>query len=119
MQTQSYETEGRAQANAFLTILNTAVMAQLSQMNVTMNAMQAQLKMLASTPTNQKRSKRKYYYWSCRSNYTHSIKTLSYNKPGHKDEAYHKKRLGGREKGCELWLGTTINKIEISNPTII
>ena len=51
--------EGLAQANAVLTRSNTVVMAQLAHMNVTMNAMQAQLKTLAMDPTNQARSKRK------------------------------------------------------------
>ena len=61
MQTQRYEMEGLAQANVVLTRSNLAVMAQLAQMNVTMNAMQSQLKTLAYSQTNQKRSKRKRY----------------------------------------------------------
>ena len=46
MQTQSYELEGLAQSNTFLTSSNSAVMAQLAQMSVTMNSMQAQMKTL-------------------------------------------------------------------------
>ena len=61
---QSHELEGLAQSNAVLTISNTKVMAQLAQMIVTMNAMQAQLKTLATAPTNQARSRKKYYCWS-------------------------------------------------------
>ena len=41
MRTQGYNLEGLAQANAVLTSSNSAVMAQLAQMTVTMNAMQA------------------------------------------------------------------------------
>ena len=61
MQTQSYDLEALAQANAVLTSSNSSVTAQLAQMNVTMNAMQSQLKTLAYSQTNQKRSKRKRY----------------------------------------------------------
>ena len=46
MQTQGYNLEGLAQANAVLTIPNSAVMAQLAHMTVTMNTMLAQLKTL-------------------------------------------------------------------------
>ena len=60
MQTHSYELEELAQANAVLTSSKTAVMAQLSHMAVTMNIMQAQLKTLTYSPTNQTRSKKKY-----------------------------------------------------------
>ena len=60
MQTQIYEPEVLTQANAVLIISNTVVMTQLAHMNVTMNAMQAQLKTLMSAPTNQTRSKRVY-----------------------------------------------------------
>ena len=118
MQTQSHELEGLAQAIVVLTRSNTVVMAQLEHMIVTMNAMQAQLKTLATAPTNQTRSKRKYYCWSFSINYTHGIKTCSSNKPGHQDQAYYKKRLGRSEKGCKWRLGTEMNKIEISNPKI-
>ena len=61
MQTQSYEPEGMAQDNAALTSSNTAVMAQLTHMTVTMNAMQAQPKTLEYAPKNQTRSRRNYY----------------------------------------------------------
>ena len=74
MQTQSYELEVLAQANAVLISSNTVVMKQFAQMTVTINSMQAQLKTLTSTPTNQTRSKRKYYCWSCGRNYTHGSK---------------------------------------------
>ena len=47
MQTQSYELEGLAQSNAVLTSSNSAVMVQLAQLTVAMNAMQAQMKTLA------------------------------------------------------------------------
>ena len=57
---QSYELEVLEQGNAVLTSLNAAVMAQLAQMNVTMNAMLPQLKTLTSAPA-KKLSKRKYY----------------------------------------------------------
>ena len=68
IQTQSYELEVLAQANAVLTSLNSEVMEQLAQMNVTINAMQAQLKTLSSAQTNQARPKRKHYCWSFRGN---------------------------------------------------
>ena len=61
MQTQGYELEGMTQANAVLTRSNSAVISQLVHMNVTMNAMQAHLKILASAKTNQPRQKRKFY----------------------------------------------------------
>ena len=41
---QRYKLEGLAQDNIFLTSLNTWLMEELSQMTVTMNAMQAQVK---------------------------------------------------------------------------
>ena len=56
---QSYELEGLAQANAVLTISNSAEMAQLAQMTVAMNSMQVQLNTLASDKTNQTSPKRK------------------------------------------------------------
>ena len=65
-----------AQANAVLTISNSAVMAQLAYMTVTMNAMQAQLKTLVYSQTNQARPKREHYCWSCGSNYTHGEKLV-------------------------------------------
>ena len=93
-------------------------MAQLSHMTVTLNAMQAQLKTLASAPTNQKKSNIKYYYFSFGSNYIHGRKTWSANKAGYQEESYYKKILGGSEEGCKWRLGAIINKIEISNPKI-
>ena len=64
MQTQGYELEGLAQANAVLTSPNSTVMSHLTQMNVTMNAKQAQIKTLASEQTNQSMPKRKHCCWS-------------------------------------------------------
>ena len=61
MQTQRYKLEGLAQANAVLTILNSAVITQLAQMTVTMNTVKAQIKTLASAQTNQTRPKMKHY----------------------------------------------------------
>ena len=75
MQIQVYKLEGLAQANVFLTSSNSEAMAQLSQMNVTMNAIQVQLKTLASAQTNQASPKKKHYYWICGSNYNHGSKT--------------------------------------------
>ena len=72
--------EELAQANSVFTRYNTAVMAQLAQMTATMNDMKVQLKKLVVAPTNQTRSKRKYYYWICGSNYTHGSKTFSSKK---------------------------------------
>ena len=86
MQTQSYDLEGMAQGNAVLNRFNSAVMVQLAQMNVTMNATKAQINILSSAPTNETRSKRKYYCWSCGSNYTHGSKTCSAKKAGHQEE---------------------------------
>ena len=101
VQSQSCEVEGLTQANAVLTRSNSAVMAQLSQMTVTMNDIQAKLKTLASAQTNQARSKRKHYCWICGGNFTHGSKTCSSNKARHLDEAYYKKRMGGSEKVYE------------------
>ena len=75
MQTQCYDLEGMAQANAVLTRSNSAVMAQLAQMTVTINSIQLQLKTLASAQTNQARTKRKHYCCICGSNYTPGSKT--------------------------------------------
>ena len=101
MQTHSYDLEGLAQANSFLTISNTALMMQLAHMNVTMNAMQEQLKKLASATTNQKMSKRKYYCCIFGSNYAHGSKNCSAKKSGNQEEACYNKRLGGSKKGRE------------------
>ena len=104
--------EGIAQSNAVLNISNSAVMAQLVQMTAKMNAMQAQLKTLASAQTNQARPKRKHYWWSCVRNYTHGSKIFTSKKAGHQGESYYNKSMAGSEKGCE-W-----RKIEISNTKI-
>ena len=93
-------------------------MAQLAQMTVVVNAMQAQLKTRASSPKNQTRSKRNYYCCICGSTYTHGSKTWSSKKPWHQEEAYHKKLLSVRKKGCKWRLGEIINKIKIRNPKI-
>ena len=93
-------------------------MEQLEHMTVTMDAMQDQLKTVASAQTNQARPKRKFYCWSCGSNLTHGRKTCSAKKSGHQEEAYHNKIMGGSEKGCERRLGAIDNKIKISNPKI-
>ena len=77
MQTQSYDMEILAQANEVLTSLNTAVMPQLALMNVTMNAIQAQLNTLTLAPMNQSSSNRNYYFCSYMSNFTHWSTTLS------------------------------------------
>ena len=76
-------------------------MEQLERMTVTINAMQVQLKTLTSTQNNQARPKKKHYFWSCGSNYTHGRKTFSAKKAGHQEEVYNKKRMGGTENGCE------------------
>ena len=75
MKTQIYELEGLAQANAVRTSSNSAVMAQLAHMTMAMNAMQAQLKTLASAQTNHTSSKIKHYCCSCGSKCNH------WNKP--------------------------------------
>ena len=64
MQTHIYYLEVMAQANAVLTSSNSAVMSQLSQITVAMNAMQEKLKTLASAQTKQTRPKRNHYFWS-------------------------------------------------------
>ena len=119
MQTQGYELEGLAQANAVLTSSKYAVMAQFTHMTVTMNAMQSQKQILASAQTNQARPKIKFYCWSCRINLTDGIKPCSEKKAGHHNEVYYKKRVGGSEKECEWRLGAIFNQFEISNPKII
>ena len=91
-------------------------MSKLSQMTVTMNDMQEQLKALSSVTKNPTRTKIKLYCQSYRSNFTHGSKTCSAKKTRHKEEAYYKKRMGIRETGCELWLWEIIIKIRISNP---
>ena len=71
IQTQSYDMDGMAQSNAVFPRFNSAVMAQLVQMSVTMNSTKVQLRILSPDTTNKTRSKRKYYCWSCGSNYNH------------------------------------------------
>ena len=83
MRTQGYELEGLAQSNAVLTSSNSAVMEHLEHMEVTMNAMKAQLKTISSEQTNQLRPKRKFYCWICGRNFTHESKTSSEKKLGH------------------------------------
>ena len=83
-----------------------------------MNAMQVQLKTIASAQTNQSSPKRKHYCWCSGSNYTNRSKTCSSNKAGHQEEAYYKKSMGGSVKGVEWWLGAIVNKIEIVNHKI-
>ena len=119
IQNHSYELEGLAQSNAVLASSNPVVMAQLEQMTVAMNAIQAQLKTLSSATTNPTSTKRKFYCWSCGINYTRGSKTCSAKKSGHKEDSYYNKQLYGSENGCEFQLGAIINKIEISNPKII
>ena len=100
MQTQGCEPEVLAQSNTVLTSSNYAVMAQLAQLTVIMNAMQAQLKTLASAETNQVRPKIKFYCCSCGINFTRGSKTCASKKAVHQEEAYYKKRMGVSEKGC-------------------
>ena len=59
--TQGYKLEELAQSNAVLTISNSVAMAQLAHMTLIMNAMQAQLKTLASAQTNQAMPRIKFY----------------------------------------------------------
>ena len=87
METHNYDLEELSQANAILTRSNLAVMAQLSQITVTMNNMQAQLTILSSASTNQTRTKRNYSCWSWGENYNHGSKTCLANKSDHKEEA--------------------------------
>ena len=116
--TQDYDREGLAQANAVFTISKSGVMAQLAHMTVTMNAMQAQLKTLASAKTNQSRSKGNFYCWGCERNLTHGRKTCSSKKAVHQEEAYYNKSMGSSEKECEWRLWAIFNKIKISKPKI-
>ena len=118
IQTKIYELEGLAQSNAFLTSYNLALMVQLSQTNVTMNTTQAQLKTLLATSKNITRTKRKFFCWSCISNFNHGSKICSTKKTGHTEEAFYKKRLGVGEKECKLWLGAITNKNKISSPKL-
>ena len=76
-------------------------MEKLAKMTVTTNAIQAQLKTLASSKNNQVRRKGKFYCWSCGRNFNHGSKTFSAKKEGNQEEAYYKKMMGGSENGCE------------------
>ena len=62
-------------------------MAQLAQMNVTMNAMQAQLNILSLAPINQTSTKRNNFWSIFGNNYTHGSKNWSAKKSYHKEEA--------------------------------
>ena len=75
IRTRGYELEELAQDNAVLTTSNSSVMAQLEHMTVTMNAMQEELKTIASAQTNQARPEINFYCWICASNFTHGSKT--------------------------------------------
>ena len=61
MQTQRYDLEGMAQANTVLTSSNSALMAQLVQITLTINAIHAQLKKITSEKTNQASTRIKHY----------------------------------------------------------
>ena len=100
-QTQSDKMEVLVQVNEVLTISNSVSMAQLAQINVTMNAMKAQLKTLALMKTNPTRTKRKFYCWSYEINYNHWNKTYSSKKAFRKEDAYCNKKLGGSKKRCK------------------
>ena len=89
-----------AQDNGVLTISNSVLITQLAQMTVTMNAMKAKLKTLASAQTNHARPKRNFYCWSYGRNFTSGSRTCSANKAVLQEEAYHKKIMSGSEMGC-------------------
>ena len=59
------------------------------------------------------KTKRRYYFWICGSNFAHEIKENPTKKAGHKDEVYYKKILGGIEKAYEWRLGVIMDKIKI------
>ena len=82
-----YEMEGLAHASAVLTRSNSEVMEQLSHTNMTMNAMQEQLKTFSSTKMNPTFTKRKYYFWICRRKFTHGSKTYLAKETGHNEFA--------------------------------
>ena len=105
MWTQGFELEGMGQANAVLTRSKYAVMAQLAQMTVTMNAIQAQLKTLASAQNNQPRQKINFYCWICGINFTHGTKTWSAKKAGHQEKTYLQKKDEPKWKG--MWTTVT------------
>ena len=93
MQTHSYELEGLAQANEVLTSSNSAGMGQLAHITVTMNDLKAHIKTLALATTNPTMSKRKFYCWICRRNFTHKSKICLAQKKFHKEDVYKKKLL--------------------------
>ena len=62
MRTQGYEMKGLAQPNAVITSSKSVVTGQLAHMTVTMNAMQTQLKKLASSQNQKARPKIKFYF---------------------------------------------------------
>ena len=101
MRTQGYDPEGMVQDNAVLTSSNFAVTAQLAQMTMFMNAIQAQLKTLASAQNNQARQKSNFYCWSCGRNFTHGRITCPAKKEGNQEEAYYKKKYGWQRNVCE------------------
>ena len=101
MQTQRNKLEVLAQSNTIMKSSNSVEMEQLAQMTVTMNAMQAQLKTFSSDTTKPTRNKKRNYYWSFRSNYTHGSKILSAKQAVHREKANYKKRPGGTKKGCK------------------
>ena len=84
MQMHGYDLEVLAQTNAVLTSSNSMALELLSQMSVAMNNMQAQLNTLSLMTTNPKRTKRKFYCWSCGRNFTHGGETCTTNKTGHR-----------------------------------
>ena len=92
---QSYDLELLAQSNAVLTSSKSAVMAQLAQMNVIMNAMPAQIKTFSLTTMNPTSTKSNFYCWSCGRNFTHGSKACLAKKMGHKEDANYKKLVGG------------------------
>ena len=68
--------EGLEQASAVLTRSNSAVMAQLAQTNVTINAMQAQITTLASVQTDKARPKKKVLLLELRDKFQSQEKNL-------------------------------------------
>ena len=89
MQKHSYDLKGMLQSNAVLTSSKSAVVAQFSQMTVTMNTVKAQLKNFSLVTTNPTRTKRKFYCWICGKQFTNGGKTCTAKKSGHTDDAYY------------------------------
>ena len=58
--------------------------------------------------------RRKYYWWICDSNLKHRHRISPNKKVGHKENVYYRKRMGGNNKVCELWLGEIIDNPKIS-----